>query len=178
MLDWLLRRGNPTNKWSRSTDLNLTVELRQPSINKVPAGSSIADLAFLGRSASNEVSPLDYNDLGISIDFEEDGSFSGFQVILDDPSQNFESYDGKLTFDGIEIDATVVQEHLGEPFWVDREDDETILFFEYSKHEIQVEQSPEGRNKCLVITLQPLMADPGNRNDYGVDKPWPPKMTT
>jgi len=66
-------------------------------------------------------------------------------------------------------------ESLGAPYWIDRDDEEQILFFEFGSHEIQIEQTLDGRNKRMILTTLPLMANEEQRQAYGVDKPWPPQ---
>jgi hypothetical protein len=63
---------------------------------------------------------------------------------------------------------------FGEPFWRDADDDEeTLLFYEFSEGEWQIEFGKNGRLKFLSIGL-PLLADPTQRKAYHVTKSWPP----
>lgn len=174
MIDALFRRGNPTNKWSSVPGLKLTIELLTPSINGIPVGSAINELSFLGRSSSQGSWPLDFASLGLSLDFEEDGSFSGFQIVLEDPSEEMDRFSGMITLNHSVIGLSNILDELGDPYWIDRDDDEAIWFFEFPTHEIQIEQSLAGKNQRVLVTKQPVMADAEHRKRYGVDKAWPP----
>ena len=87
IFDALRRRGNPTNAWDRVADLSLTVELLSPAVNTVAIESRLDQLEFLGRSSSAFHSPLLFADLGLVIDNEPDGTFSGFSTAVDRPSK-------------------------------------------------------------------------------------------
>ena len=174
MLDSLFRRGNPTNAWTREPGLRLTVDLAMPSINSIPVGSIVDKFSFLGRSNSKSKSPLDYIDLGISLDYEEDGTVSGFQVVLADPLNQFEAFSGTIKINESAVDSGTLIEELGDCYWLDRDENELIYFYEFPTHEIQIEQLPMGSVQRIIVTNDPLMADVEQRKSYGVDKPWPP----
>ncbi|MCR9200550.1 MAG: hypothetical protein NXI04_18085 [Planctomycetaceae bacterium] len=174
IFDALRRRGNPTNAWDRVADLSLTVELFRPAINSVAIESRLDQLEFLGRSSSAFHSPLHFADLGLVIDSEQDGTFSGFSVVLHDVDGELAPFGGRLTVNGAAIVPTDLLTPLGEPYWVDTDEHEILTFFEYPTHEIQVEQSLEGVLQRIIVTSKPLLADAQCREDYGVDKPWPP----
>lgn len=174
MLDLLFRRGNPTNNWGVASDQTLSIELLSPAINQILIGSQIHNLSFLGRSSSNARTPLEFAELGIALDHESDGSFSGFQIVLDDPSQTLKPYSGSILLGNSIVSPAALSSRLGTPYWVDSDEIESILFYEYPGHEIQIEQSLGGQNMRIVVTTMPLMADPEHRQSYGVDKAWPP----
>ncbi|QDT15252.1 hypothetical protein [Alienimonas californiensis] len=173
MLDALFRRGNPTNRWSRSPGLALTVDLSPPTINGVPIGSPVEEFWFLGRTTSQGACPLDYADLGLSLVAEDDGTCSTFQVIFDDTESRFEPFSGTLTVNRSPVVPANLAERLGEPYWEDRDEEESILFYEFPGYEIQLERTLSGVPQRIVVTNQPLMADADQRASYGVDKPWP-----
>lgn len=174
IFDALRRRGNPTNAWDRRADLSLTVELIPPSINQVPINARLEQLEFLGRSSSAFHSPLHFAELGLVIDSEPDGSFSGFSVVLEDPDREFSAFTGTLSVNGRATSAADLLLSFGDPYWVDRDEHEILTFFEYPAYEIQTEQSLDSVLQRIIVTSKPLLADPQCRQDYGVDKPWPP----
>lgn len=63
---------------------------------------------------------------------------------------------------------------LGEPYWRDVDKDEVLLFYEYPGVEVQVELTKGGPIRVLLATDEPLLADPKQREAYGVTKAWPP----
>lgn len=177
MLDSLFRRGNPTNSWTRSTGLKLSADLTQPTLNGITIGSQIDKLSFFGRSTSNPKTPLDFHDLGLSIDHENDGSFSGFQLIFaDSDAESFWEYAGEILVEGSRVELGEIEANLCEPYWVDNDEDEneTIVFYEYPKHEIQIEKSSANKIERVIITNRPVLAKAEQREHYGVSKPWPP----
>lgn len=75
---------------------------------------------------------------------------------------------------GSAVAPAKVTRELPEPYWVDRDDEEAILFYEFPSHEIQIEQTLDGISQNIIVTNRPLMARDEQRIAYGVDKPWPP----
>ena len=67
---------------------------------------------------------------------------------------------------------------FGDAYWMDTDDEESIAFYEYRDHEMQIEISLSGAIKRFILTNRPLMADPEQRESYRVDKPWPFKHPT
>jgi len=174
MIDFLFRRDNPSNAWERDPNLDLKIELHKATVNGISIGAAADKLSFLGRSSSKGKSPLDFKDLGFSIDYEDDGSFSGFQIVLLDPYGEFTSFSGTLTLNNAVINPAQIVAELGEPFWIDKDAEESILFYEFPSHEIQIEQSPSGVAKHIVVSSHHQMAESDQRKAYGVTKSWPP----
>lgn len=174
MFDALFRRGNPTNTWSRDSGLTLTVDLSAPSLNSIGLGSAVNQFSFLGRSTSKSRTPLDYADLGISLDNENDGTISGFQIVLDERQNQFSRFPGVIQLQRSPIELSTLVDKLGEPYWRDEDEEEIIWFYEFPSHEVQIEQSLDGPYSNIVVTKDALMADAGQRKSYGVSKSWPP----
>ena len=65
---------------------------------------------------------------------------------------------------------------FGDCYWMDTDEHETIAFYEYPKHEMQIELTLSGSIKRFTLTRSPMMADPELREAYNVDKPWPPEF--
>jgi len=64
---------------------------------------------------------------------------------------------------------------FGQPYWIDRDDMETILFYEFNDVEWQLELSQTGSLQAVIVTASPLLAKEDQRKAYGVSKPWPPR---
>ncbi len=69
----------------------------------------------------------------------------------------------------------MLQSIFGEWYWLDEDEDESIAFFEYPSHEMQVELALSGAAKRIILTRHRLMSNPAQRESYGVDKAWPPQ---
>lgn len=173
MLDFIFRRNNPTNTWTRRANLNLSADLSNWSINGVAAGSHFEHLSDLGRSDKSDNSLIEYLDLGMSFDLEADQAFSGYSLVFSDEENRFKPYAGEIKVDGVSISSQAIMIALGEPYWSDTDEDETLQFFEFGSHEIVCEVALDGRLKRLNLTNDPLMEDPQQRASYGVTKPWP-----
>mgnify|MGYP003148173165 CR=1 FL=1 len=98
MLDFLFRRGNPTNDWRRSTDLILTATLDEPLLNGVALGSRFEHLSSLGRNDGSQLGSLCYFDLGVRVAPGKDGTFQGFAIVLADEDDEFQPYRGTLSW--------------------------------------------------------------------------------
>ena len=173
-MDALFRRGNPSNGWTRQQELTLTVDLLIPSINQVGVGSAADKFSFLGRSTDKSKTPLIFEDLGLTIDYEDDGTISGFHVVWADPYRPFSAFAGVIQLNNSTISRAALLNELGEPYWRDQDEDEILCFYEFPTHEITVEQALDETIRSIVVTTYPLMADAEQRTRYGVDKPWPP----
>ncbi len=66
---------------------------------------------------------------------------------------------------------------FGEPYWIDRSDGETILFYEYQSGAIELQfEFPDGAKLGFVTLLRNgILSDSVDRERYGVDKAWPPQ---
>ncbi len=171
MLDFIFRRNNPTNAWQRQPNLNLSADLSTPAFNGITVGSRFEQLSYLGRSDNAEVERIDYLDLGVLFDRESDGTFSGFALFFSD--EFFKPYVGKITIGGVSVAAKDIPDALGEAYWVDTDEDETIHFYEFGTHEIQCEFALDGSLNEVILTTFPMLADPVQRERYGVTKAWP-----
>ena len=183
MLDFIFRRGNPTNDWHRSPDLTLTAALDEPSLNGVTLGSRFDNLSPIGRNDSSQFGTLCYFDLGIGLDYADDQTFRGYMVVLQDEDNQFQPFRGTLSWKQLQLDVNRLTRNelpkvFGDWYWLDTDDDESIAFYEYPDHEMQIELCPSGAVTRFILTRTPLMADPDQRESYNVDKPWPPRYST
>ncbi|WP_425397615.1 hypothetical protein [Aeoliella sp.] len=179
MFDFLLRRGNPTNHWTRAANLKLAAELDVPSLNGVTLGSQIDLLSSLGRDDSRQLGTLCYADLGVGIDYDDVKNLVGYTLVLSHAEPPFQPYSGEIVWNGQPLQGSHlthdgISNLLGEHYWLDSDDDERIAFFEFPQYEIQVEFDTNDQINGIVVTSTPLMANPEQREAYGVDKPWPP----
>lgn len=180
MLDFIFRRGNPTNGWTRSTGLTLTASLDAPALNGVRLGSQFDGLSCLGRNDTSEFGTLCYLDLGLGVDRADDGTLLGYMLVLCNEDNDFQSYRGKLLWKERPLEVKQLSRDqlldvFGNWYWMDTDEEESIAFYEYPTHEMQIEMTPSGLAKRIILTGNPLMADPAQRQSYNVDKPWPPQ---
>ena len=171
MFDFVFRRNNPTNAWQRRPNLNLSADLSTPAFGGITVGSPFEQLSYLGRSDNREVERIDNLDLGILFDRESDGTFSGYALFFSD--EFFKPYLGKITIAGVSVTAKDIPDALGEAYCVDTDEDETIHFYEFGTHEILCEFALDGSLNEVTLTTFPMLADPVQRDRYGVTKAWP-----
>ena len=171
MFDFVFRRNNPTNAWQRRPNLNLSADLSTPAFGGITVGSPFEQLSYLGRSDNREVERIDYLDLGILFDRESDGTFSGYALFFSD--EFFKPYLGKITIAGVSVTAKDIPDALGEAYCVDTDEDGTIHFYEFGTHEILCEFALDGSLNEVTLTTFPMLADPVQRDRYGVTKAWP-----
>lgn len=117
-------------------------------------------------------------------DVEEHGIFlSAKGGVLEDTQFSLPQFPGTFTLRGTKLDLTPATtemellEIFGEPYWTDRDEDETILFYEYQDGSIEIQfEIPKSQGLAVIIMVAGgLLADPENRKSYGVTKPWPPE---
>ena len=171
MFDFIFRRNNPTNAWERRPNLNLSADLSTPAFGGVTVGSPFEQLSYLGRSDNAEIERIDYLDLGILFDREPDGTFSGYTLFFSD--EFFKPYVGTITIAGISVAAKDIPGALGEAYCVDTDEHETIHFYEFGTHEIQYVRALDGSLNEVILTTLPMLADPVQREHFGVTKAWP-----
>lgn len=179
MFDFLFRRGNPTNRWSRARSLTLRAALDVPSLNCVALGMPFERLSFLGRSDDVQFGTLCYFDVGVGIDCTDDGSFSGYCIVLADEDCEFQPYRGELWWKERLLDANRLKRDdlasvLGDWYWMETDEDESIAFYEYPGYEVQIEFALSGMVKRFIVTDTPLLGSAEQREAYRIDKPWPP----
>lgn len=93
-----------------------------------------------------------------------------------------DGFHGAFLLDGdpLDIKPTTTEADIhakfGEPYWIDRDDGETILFYEYERGEIelQFEFSDDGSLYCITMMQNGVLSNEEQRKSYGVYKSWPP----
>ena len=181
MLDLLFRLGNPTNKWMRRPGLRIAVDLSASSINAVELGRAFGTLEFLGRDEDTTAAKCDsfrYYSLGLEIDRGSNDSIDGFSLVVNDPEGHHHPFAGEVTWLDLPINLKQVRQKdlsgiFGDWYWIDTDDEETIVFYEFKEYEIQIECDLECRVSRVIVTREPLMASNEQRTAYGVTKPYP-----
>jgi hypothetical protein len=180
------RDDDLTRRWREEPNNPLLVDLDRFELNGVGVGDDCTALAFLGPRDPGEAGSLGYASRGLKIDVHE-GRVEAYLLALRDgadlglgdhrPTRRF---GGRVLLGGREWEPHHVTRESdftsvwGDPYWRDRDSDETLLFFEFPGHEVQVELSSEGEPLALFFSADPILADPGQRDAYGVTKSWPP----
>lgn len=185
IFDLLRRRPGLTDNWREDRGVLLLVDLDRFELNGVGLGSPIEPLSFLGPA---DTPFIEYARKGLRLDVE-DGRLAGLTIALrrrvylgPSPSDDVFPFAGTLRIAGLDRAPLELRgerdftDPWGAPFCRDADEDETLMFFEFEGREIQVELSVEGVPQILVVSPEPLMADPGQREAYGVDVAWPPEM--
>jgi len=97
---------------------------------------------------------------------------------------SLKSFSGSFKLNGtplhlsLDTEESKVTELLGDPWWKDVDDDlEVIDFYERADGtEIQMEYPAMCQLQFITILKNGILADPIQRERYGVTKPWPPSV--
>lgn len=180
ILDLFFGPPDPALEWTRSPELRFECELSEPSLAGVRLGDPVARLAKFGAPQNRRPTSegaYDYRSQGFEID-ATGGAVDCFLFLWDasDPARRFAgefTMHGKPVALGAETPEADFLARFGEPYWVDDDGFERLLFYERGPVEWQAEFR---RGKLVVLTLltPPLLADEAERKAYGVTKPWPP----
>ena len=186
MLEFIFGPKNPTLAWQRLAGLALTFDLSKPALNGVELGRAAENLSWLGRDEDRtafRAGELCYYSLGLCVECYEDVyTVTGFEIVFRDPEeQKYQSFAGTVLFHGRPVNLSALTEDkfvalFGQYFWRDVDEQESILFFEFADVEWQVEFDRASVLKRVTVTSLPLMADPEQRNAYGVTSAWPPDL--
>ncbi|MEW4453532.1 hypothetical protein AB1L30_12735 [Bremerella sp. JC817] len=179
--DLIFRRGDPTNDWQRASGLKLNADLDVPSLLGVPLGGAFDRLSCLGRSSQGDPFSVEYFDLGLCLDRDDNGNLCEFQIVLDDDVGKCKPYPGTVSWEGVSIPLTdltldKLPDIFGEWYWLDEDDHEFIAFYEYPNYEMQIECFKDRRVKRFVLCQEPLMAFEDQREAFKVTKAWPPEF--
>ena len=150
---------NPTLGWVRDSSRSLVLDLDSDSLSGVPLGAAFDDLEFLGPAQTSRTNPglWEFSSLGVVAETEADRIVSLFVVPIPDEHFGVDPYSGVVTLAGRPVQVSWISREsdviraFGEPTRRDEDDEETILFYETSSVERQIELTPEGRIKTIAI---------------------------
>jgi len=145
----------------------MTVDLGPFQVDAIPLGSPFP-------TASAKAGVFQPKGQGVEIGCEEGNLDYGYFTLAE--------FKGSFTLNGQQLtlsNATSEDEILGlfgRPYWTDRSDGETILFYEYQAGTIELQfEFPDGTGLGFVtLCRNGVLSDPESRSGYGVNKPWPP----
>jgi hypothetical protein len=186
MFEYLFGPENPTKEWQRAKDLRLDFDLEQKSLNGVRLGGPLERLSFLGSIEDRtglRSQELRYPSLGLRVYcYNDENVIDCFEIVQRDPwSPQVRPFPGLFHYRGRQLSLSQLTERdfvtlFGFPYWRDEDEDEVILFYEFSELEWQVEFSLDGSFNCICVTSKPLLADENQRTAYGVTEQWPPSF--
>jgi hypothetical protein len=160
----------------------LYVDLDAASLNGVTLGQPFSALAFLGRdedSSAARSNAFCYYSLGLVVDRGGDDALEGFSIVLRDSENRHRPFPGAFIWHKSNVNLTQMKLQdlvgtFGDWYWIDTDEDEAIVFYEFPEHEMQIECHLDGRLERVIMTRDPLMSSVEQRAAYGVTKPWPP----
>lgn len=176
-------KKNPSGKWTKQAT-DLSVDLNQRTLNGISLGSSLNGLSFLGPDEDRHTfrqGELSYYSQGLVVEFDiKAQTITAFHLVLDDPLEvDFTPFSQTVIKDGRSISLGLItakncEAQWGEVFWRDEDEEEIICFYEFTDAEWQLEfDLSSGSMKRMIVTSDPLMADPTQREMYGVTKNYP-----
>ena len=182
----LFGRPNPTRTWPPHTGQLLTCDLDAGSLNGGALGQRLDCVSFLGPDEDRQSSRTGefychYYSLGLCVECHgPEYVLTGYEIVFRDPEeQKYQPFQGRIIRNGdtLELAATTLDtcaDVLGEYFWLDHDDDESIIFYEFTGREWQLVFDKASLLKRLIVTSQPLLADEEQREAYNVTRSWPP----
>jgi hypothetical protein len=172
--------SNPTRGWHEDEARVLELDLDRQRFCGTAIDEPLERLSHLG-PATRWSFALEFPRHGIHLcggrTIDEVSVFFGHP---DEPRQG--KYRGRILYRREELTLSYRDDEarlialFGQPYWRDKDADETILFYEFGAVEWQVELGRDGCLKCFSLA-RPLLADPAQREAYGGTKPWPPPGT-
>lgn len=167
-------KNEPDSASAPSSNRSLTVDLINFRIGETELGSPpSANDFFTTELLSSKV--FEDPSQGLELGAKEDG--------LDYLFLTVDHFNGKFLLGEtpLEIDTRTTEEeikqHFGEPYWTDKSEGETILFYEYRQGaiELQFEFPASGNLAFMTLTRDGVLATAEQRKSYQVNKPWPPE---
>lgn len=185
MFEFLFGPRNPTRFWPPGFRREITFDLDEASLSGVRLGQPLDSLSFLGLdevSKSFRDGQLLYPSQGLAVRFSlESQCVVEYRIVQSDPlDQRFQPFRGVVLFRGRQVNLSTLSperfaDEYGDFYWQDRDEEESILFFESAGLEWQIEFSPDDRLRCIAITNEPIMGSEEQRLAYNVTEPWPPR---
>lgn len=185
MFDFLFGTRNPTRLWPSGFGREITFDLDDASLNRVRLSQPLDNLSFLGPdedSRSFRNGELLYPSQGLAVRFSlKSRSVVEYRIVQSDPlDQGFQKFQGVVLLRGQRVSLSTLSpkrfvDEYGDFYWQDRDDKESILFFEFVGLEWQIEFSPDDHLRGITITSEPIMGVEEQRLAYGVTEPWPPR---
>jgi hypothetical protein len=160
--------------------------LAPPTIVPLPIdlGAFKCGLTLLGSQPGSTEPYADHFDSNGTANFDASGIELGIKDgVLDYAFITMANFSGKFLKNGsvISISTQSTPEEIvlqfGEPYWTDnKDDDETILFYEYQNGRIELQFEFPGKRELGFITLSRngVLSQADQRKAYGVAKNWPP----
>ncbi len=184
MFKFLFGNTSPTRAWQPYSGQLLTFDLDAGALNGVELGSRLECLSVLGPDEDRKLAQCGefcYYSLGLCVDCDGvDNVIQAYEIVFRDPDEpKFRCFAGRVirhgqTFDLAAMTLDQCAEALGEYFWKDCDEDESIVFYEFPGREWQLEFDTASSLQRITITSRPLLADEAQRKAYHVMKGWPP----
>ncbi|MBN1204104.1 MAG: hypothetical protein JXB05_04170 [Myxococcaceae bacterium] len=178
-----IARANISAAWQLNSATPLDVDLKKPTLGRVPLGGDIQRLSFLGPAEDAESSPeghLGYDSRGIYLEMR-DGQLVGFDLDVDpflkSPGAAIlaAGFGTKIRPDASEAELVAV---LGAPFWRAKDEGSVTLFFERLDGErwleLRLDFDGTGRLESIAASDTPMLAEAYWRRRWGVTSDWPP----
>ncbi len=182
MWEFLFGPKDRSRDWVRREGLPLKFSLDDASLNSAGLGDQIDRIEFLGPAEDRRQARYGafcYYSLGLFIECDDEGRITEIDVVYWDEDGEFQAYQGAVVYQGRPVDLQGMSKdaflaRFGPCYWEDRDDCETILFYEFRDLEWMVEFDEQQVLKRVAIGIHAVMADAKQREMYGVTRPWPP----
>jgi hypothetical protein len=183
LFDDMFGAPDPTRHWKGTEGLVPDLDLDRHALCGVRPGDPVTWLEKLGRcedQAAAKEGEYRWYTRGIAVDVDLYAVSAFIVHFADDRSEGYAPFSGRCSAHGTGIELTPDTTELefiralGEPYWRDEAEDETILFYEFDGIEWQIEFTSDHRLRLILVMTPPMLADEKQRKTYKIDKPWPP----
>lgn len=161
------------NNSEYSSAQDLVIDLEHFTCGHSRLGGAIISTDYFAPTVLRHDAFVD-SDNGIEVG-GENGRFDSAVVTIDRFSGRFAKAGMPLSI-GTETKEEHVVSMFGPPYWTDRSDGETILFYEYRNGsvELQFEFGDGKKLSYITLTRNGVLAVEEQRMAYGVTRKWPP----
>ncbi|MBI3098460.1 MAG: hypothetical protein HYY93_09505 [Planctomycetes bacterium] len=183
VIDRIFAGSDPSRDWVADPLVPLEFDFSLHALCGVRVGNPFSLLSILGPAEDRKAAGkglLRYFSRGVEVEVGEGRVRSIRLVWVDEFEEGFNPFPGACRLNGqtIPLGAGTREEEVlalfGEPWWHDEDEDEVILFYEFSHIEWEIELRREGTLKSILVLTPPLLADEAQRKAYGVTRAWPP----
>jgi hypothetical protein len=156
---------DPTWDWLPGDGRRLVFDIRHATLDGFPLQTPLSEFKFLGPNeerGSFRRGVVTWFSRGLSFDLADDQTVKTFQVVRADPNDSrFQPFSGDLLYDGTPLDFPrlafdEIVACAGEPYWIDRDEQEAALFYDQDGRDVRIEIPHESTAARILVTTDSI----------------------